>query len=174
MNVMIDRGYRARLIDFGSVGRYHNSAPFEPVDTKVRCTEGYYLPYHEMKQQLPSLANKISFEDYYCHSNFDVYSFGVILKNYFFLKSIVGESHFLRNHLQFLSEKCMDIDPDRRWPISQVITYLRHIIDYFIAQSHFWRAKGIKLKGYSSSDWEIRIQPPLNEEVSFDKLKQSI
>ena len=78
---MIDRGYRARLIDFGSVGRYHNSAPFEPVDTKVRCTEGYYLPYHEMKQQLPSLANKISFEDYYCHSNFDVYSFGVILKN---------------------------------------------------------------------------------------------
>lgn len=51
----------------------------------VRSTEGYYLSFKEASQISSSIEQKYSKEEFETSKFFDIYSFGVILENQFFL-----------------------------------------------------------------------------------------
>lgn len=171
LNVMLGGGFRGQLIDFGSTTRFNNNASFQPVDRRVRSTEGYYVPYKKLVSLVPSLEMRE--EDYYSHPNFDVYSLGVMFKNEFFLSHIVGESHFLRNHLRFLSEKCTEINPDKRWSLFQVILYLRQVVEFMVMEGRYWQAQGINLRGLSSGFGGLQLKGPKETVGSYESMRAS-
>jgi len=70
----------------------------------------------------------MSQSEYYTHRGFDLYSFGKILNNVFYLDNVVESQDFFRHNLKFLSMCCMEINPEDRWTIEQVIIFLKNLM----------------------------------------------
>jgi len=43
---------------------------------------------------------------------------------------ITSEGDFLRHFLQYLSVRCMEVDPDKRWSVVQILYFLRQLLGY--------------------------------------------
>lgn len=95
-----------------------------------RFTEGYFIPYEESVQMVPSLSNRLNRSEFYNHKNFDQYSLGKIFHQEFYLDHIVEENHFLRYNLNFLAQKCMEPDPENRLSIEEATVFLRQLMIY--------------------------------------------
>jgi hypothetical protein len=86
----------------------------------------------------PSLENILSQTEYYMHRSFDLYGLGKILLNEFFLDQIVEDSNFVRHHLRFLSDRCMEVNPGDRWTLSQVAVFLKSLGEFLELRRDFW------------------------------------
>lgn len=57
-----------------------------------------------------------------------MYSLGRIIHNIFYLDGVVEPHDFFRYHLKFLSLKCIEVNPEDRYTIEQVIVFLKNLI----------------------------------------------